>query len=201
VLEVPGAIVDDPDTAAAFDGSSAYVDIDGAIGFPFNYANNFTLEAWVTNPGQTFVPAGRILSNGVPGVNGYGFGILLPTNPDHPDSLRFTTYGIKDYDSDVVVPNDGNYHHVVVTMDLFNSANFSLDGVLMQTIAGPSPANSSLLNLQIGRNPMSNIEYYNGNLDEVAVYQTVLSDDQIANHYNIGVSGGRLVNHGRPIPL
>src|SRR5262249_6399180 len=43
--------------------------------------------------------------------------------------------------------------------------------------------------------------YYNGNLDEVAVYQTVLSDDQIANHYNIGVSGGRLVNHGRPIPL
>src|SRR5262249_54513852 len=41
-LGVPGAIVDDPNTAARFNGSTGYVAVPGG---PFNMANNFTLEA------------------------------------------------------------------------------------------------------------------------------------------------------------
>src|SRR5262249_41512602 len=51
---VPGAIVDDPNTAAAFSGG--FVSIPGG---PFNFANNFSLEAWVINNNATAI--GRII--------------------------------------------------------------------------------------------------------------------------------------------
>ena len=170
---VPGAIVDDPNTAALFAGG--FVDIAGA---PFNLANNFSLEAWVINNNLAI---GRIIANGQPGVFGYGLGAL-------PDGrLRFTTYGILDYDSAVVVPRDGAYHHVVVTFDGNNDANFYLDGVFRQTIDGPLPARPSAQPLTIGRNPIGVLEPWAGNLDEVAVYDRVLTAGQVAAHYQAGI--------------
>jgi hypothetical protein len=180
---VPGAIVDDLDTAARFDGSTGYVNIPGG---PFNLANNFTLEAWVINTNNgPFV--GRIFSNRLlsPIAAGYGFGVL-------PDArMRFTTFGIKDYDSNVVVPRDGQYHYVAVTFDTSNAANFYLDGTLRQTMGGPSPARSSPSDLDIGRNPVSNgvtFESWNGTIDEPAIYNRVLSGAQIAAHYQAGIA-------------
>ncbi len=180
----PGAIVNDPDTAAAFDGSKSFVNVAGT---PFNYANNFTLEAWVRNPGQP-PPVGRIISNGQPGSRGYGWGLL----PD--DRIRFTTYGILDYDANVTVPRDGAYHHVVVTLDASNTASFYLDGLFQQVIAGPLPARPSELNFSIGRNPPGSDpptprENWLDRLDEVAVYATVLSSERIAVHYRVGTGG------------
>jgi hypothetical protein len=175
-LGVPGALAGDPDTAARFDGTSGYVDVPGSA---FNFGNNFTLEAWVINNNSAI---GRIFSDGTPGSSGYGFGIL-PTG-----QLRFTTYGIQDYDSSVIVPRDGNYHYVAVTFDANNAANFYLDGTFRQTVTGTAPARSSSFDLNIGRNPNGNSEYFNGTIDEPAVYNRVLSATQIAAHYARGVT-------------
>lgn len=182
---VSGAIVDDPNTAGQFDGATGHVAIPGA---PFNFPNNFTLEAWVinNNTGPFF---GRIFSNRqfTPMAAGYGFGVL-------PDGrLRFTTFGILDYDSAVVVPRDGNYHHVVVTFDPGNDAHFYLDGTFRQTLFGPLPAQSSSSDLNIGRNPIvspftGSFEPWNGAIDEAAIYNYVLSDSQIAAHYQAGIA-------------
>src|SRR5262249_27298427 len=50
----------------------------------------------------------------------------------------------------------------------------------------------SELNFNIGRNPPGTDppENWNGSIDEVAVYDHVLTGDQIANHYNLGIGGG-----------
>jgi hypothetical protein len=181
---VPGAIVDDPDTAARFDGSTGHVALPGS---PFNLANNFTLEAWVIND-NTGPFVGRIFSNRLftPLAAGYGFGVL-------PDGrLRFTTYGILDYDSVAVVPHDGTYHHVVVTFDAGNTARFYEDGTLRQVIGGPLPARSSPSDLNIGRSPVPNaagsFENWKGDIDEPAIYDHVLSDAQVAAHYQAGIA-------------
>src|SRR5262249_35775345 len=179
----PGAIVDDPNTAALFLGG--HVAIAGA---PFNLANNFTLEAWVIN-NNTGPFIARIFSNRqvTPTPAGYGFGIL-------PDGrLRFTTFGILDYDPAVVVPQDGNYHHVVVTFDAGNDAHFYLDGTFRQTVFGALPAQSSSSDLDIGRNPVvspitGSFEPWNGVIDEAAIYNYVLTDAQIAAHYQAGIT-------------
>lgn len=171
-----GAIRDDPNTAARFDGATGFVAIAGG---PFNFANNFTLEAWVINDSTSGIR--RIFSNGQPAQLGYGFGILADGR------LRFTTYGIRDYDSQVVVPRDGMFHHVVATFDSNNAASFYLDGAFRETIAGPLPARSSPFDLQLGHNPAGPPEFWNGVIDEAAIYNRVLTSGQIADHFAAGV--------------
>src|SRR5438094_959851 len=148
--------------------------------------NSFTFEAWVINAGQggpANTPLGRIVSRGWPGRFGYGWGILSN------DGMRFTTYGIKDFDSSLtVVPRDGNWHHVAVVFDAFNTANFFLDGVQTDAIPHTSAAAKTDLDLIIGRNPASTAEeFFNGSIDEVAIYNVELSGDQIAAHYALGI--------------
>jgi hypothetical protein len=185
----PGALANDGDTAAAFDGATGFVDVPSTSGGPFNLHNTFTLEAWVINAGQAGGPsdqAGRILSNG-----GFAWGILNGV-VDTRDGVRFTTFGHQDYDSNqTIVPEDGSWHYLAVTLDATNTATFYLDGVQTDSLPGPAPANNSGSDLFIGKNPFANApEYFNGSIDEPTVYAYVLSPAQIANHYNVGIDQG-----------
>jgi hypothetical protein len=184
-----GAIAGDVDTAAQFDKGTAWIDVPvrGAGDWPFNLANGFSLEAWVINAGQGGTPRsplGRIVSNGNPGNIGYGWGILAN------DGTRFTTYGVKDYDSQIAtIPQDGLYHHMVLVFDLFNTANFYVDGVLVDSITASSPTRSApQFDLMIGRNPVNPAEeFFNGTIDEVAIYNYELTPEQVTAHYLVAL--------------
>jgi Concanavalin A-like lectin/glucanases superfamily len=187
VSGVAGAIGGDPDTAATFDGMTTSVDIPAIGTDPFNLKNGFTLEAWVINEGQGVLnpnrsPLGRIVSNGWPGNLGYGWGILTD------NGMRFTTYGIFDYDShQSQVPQDGAWHYVAVVFDSTNTANFYIDGTMTDSISASAPAKSAALDLMIGRNPASTAEeFFNGSIDEVAIYMVELQAADIARHYQAG---------------
>jgi hypothetical protein len=189
---VTGAIKGDTDTAASFDGKTSFVDILGGAGSgnnanPFNLASSFSLEAWVINNGPIeSTTAGRILSTRVlpPGSSGgYGLGVLTGSN-----NVRFTTFGVKDYDSTgTVIPTDGNWHHLVLVFDSSFTASFYLDGQLADTVASTAPANPSPTDLNIGRNPVADgslfYEYWNGSIDEVAVYNYELTAAQVTAHF------------------
>jgi hypothetical protein len=175
-LGVPGAIVADPNTAARFNGSTGYVSIPGG---PFNFTNNFTLEAWVINNNTSGVA--RIFSNRT-ATGGYGLGVLPG------GQLRFTTFTEKDYDSSVIVPRDGNFHFVAVTFDSTDAANFYLDGVFQQQITGTQPAASGATEFDIGRNPNVAGEFFNGTIDEAAVFNRVLSGAEIAAQFQAGIA-------------
>jgi hypothetical protein len=186
---VPGAINGDPDTAASFDGLSSFVEVYGGPTNPYNLANSFTLEAWVINNGPLEPNVARILSTrilsgtGSPSTTGgFGFGVL------RSGAMRFTTFGIKDYDSSLTtLPVDGAWHHVVLVLDSNNTANFYLDGQLTDAITASKATASSPSNLNIGRNPIPDgsglSEYFNGSIDEVAIYNVELTADQVLAHY------------------
>jgi hypothetical protein len=195
---VPGAIKNGPDTAASLDGMSGYVDLYGAAANPYNLSNGFSLEAWVINAGPSEgASTGRIFDTRIlptsPTAGGYGFGVLASSN-----FMRFTTYGIQDYDTNVEVPVDGNWHHVVVVFDSSNTANFYLDGALQQSIPGNTPAAPSPSPLNLGRSPIANgssnkppqgySQYWNGSINEAAIFSYELTDAQILAHYNAGIS-------------
>jgi large repetitive protein len=183
-LGQPGAINGDPDSAVAFDGSTGYVDIPSTTGGVFDLASNFSLEAWVINNGVMGFSTGRIFANGVAGSRGFGWGIL------QSQAVRFTTYGIKDFDSSqTVVPMDGAWHYVAVTFDSTATATFYLDGQLTDSITDDQarPARSSEFDLWIGDNPSGPKNTFNGSIDEAAIYNYVLTAAQVANHYAIGI--------------
>ncbi|HLJ95046.1 MAG TPA: LamG domain-containing protein [Gemmataceae bacterium] len=190
-----GAISRDSDTAAAFDGSTGYVDIPSSAGGTFDLANSFSLEAWVINKGQFGSgQAGRIFSNRQPG---YGLGIVHTGGTT--DAVRFTTFGVKDYDSNAtIVPEDGNWHHLVVVFDSNNTATFYLDGNFTDAIGGPGPANSSGSHLWIGSNPVSP-EYFNGSIDEAAIYNYELTASQVKAHFQAGAPYPAVVVSDTPL--
>lgn len=186
-----GAIAGDKDTAVGFDGKTTLVEVAGK---PFNLLVNYTLEAWVVNPGQIDPnPVGRIIANGQPGSRGYGWGVRA--GPGVENTIRFTTYGVRDYDTDVIIPVDEAYHHVVATLteaDELFTARIYLDGELRATLSHGVVPRLSDLNFTIGRNPQGATppEYWNGIIDEVAVYEYVLTDEQILFHYLVGIGAG-----------
>jgi hypothetical protein len=173
-----GAIANDGDTAAQFNSTGIMKVLSSA----FDLANNFTLEAWVTNDN----PAGyhRICStfdNASGGVTGYGFGVFN-------NNLIFTRFGLQDYITSVELPSDGRYHHLVLAFSDSNAAEFYLNGVLQVHMAGSGSVFTGTPFLEIGGRDVGGFtEMWNGKIDEVAVYAGVLSPERIAAHYTAGV--------------
>ena len=85
--------------------------------------------------------------------------------------------------------NDGGWHHVVVTQSSTTGASMYVDGQLIGALPlATAPATTAGL-WRIGYDNMAPFEMegstygWNGDVDEVAVYPTVLSAAQIAAHY------------------
>jgi hypothetical protein len=203
-----GAIHGDPDTAAAFDGQTSFVVVLSGTNTtsstnPFNLPNGFSVEAWMINNGPSdSTVVGRWMSTRVlPPAGpangssaGWGVGTLKTANSSAPvDAVRFTTFGVKDYDSAAtIVPQDGAWHHVVTVLDSTNAVTFYLDGQFTDFIQGTSPARSSPNDLNIGRNPVPSgnpgpYEMWNGSIDECAFYNYELTSDQVLAHYMAGI--------------
>ena len=87
--------------------------------------------------------------------------------------------------------NDGNWHHVVYTQSLANGVKLYVDGVLnastsespiVQTFPGYWLVGCTMT----GNNPFY---FWNGNLEQFAVYNYELTAAQILNHYNAAAVG------------
>ncbi len=86
--------------------------------------------------------------------------------------------------------NDGNWHHVAVTMDSAASYKRSIyvDGVLDATASGLSYQLSTSVTTLIGVNAAvtGGSAWWNGRLDEILHYSRALSGAEIASHWNGG---------------
>jgi len=171
-----GALAGDSDTAAGFDGSSSYISV------PYSAALNptvFTVECWASpyqqNPGNYLGVLGAKINSPVE-----GFILYLPPNGTQAQWQFWTGNGASWNTQSGALANGANYAHLVGTYDGTNAA-FYVNGALyarskMTYVPNPSGA------LQIGLNGTSSY-YFKSNLDEVAIYGTALSPNQVLNHY------------------
>ncbi len=167
-------------------GHTALFDGHGAIRFDNASAvnsltNRFTIIGWIkpdkptsATTVQRIIAAGRDQS-----VNGYGFGLL-------GSNLRFSTLGIKHYDSAASITPDV-WQQVAVVFDSSNDASFYLDGQLVDSIAGTSPATINLDDpLYVGSSTGPNgplNELFHGQIDELSVYKRELNAAEIYSMY------------------
>ncbi len=152
-------------TAYRFNGANQEVD----LGATYNSLNsNLTVSAWI-NPDDT---------NGIQRVfsssTGAGWGVGLDGA-----NLRFTTFTILDYNLNLGAnPIQANeWTHLAVTFNSSFDAEFFVNGVSRGSIAGSSAANPGTNVYRIGSR---NGENYDGLIDEVRLYNEVLSDAEIA---------------------
>ena len=187
--------------ALEFDGSDDYVDIANESNFDFERTQPFSYSLW-TKPkaGDTSISLalGKILDSG----NFTGWALL--TNYDYSSNTEVagrlavalvnisgTTNAIGiEADSKI---NDGGWHHYTVTYDGSSFASgikIYEDGIsLALTVASDSLTGSILnnVNIEIGdRDSGASSLNYPGLIDDVRVYNRVLTSDEIKRLYNLG---------------
>jgi hypothetical protein len=190
-----GAIFNDPDSAMLFDGSTGFIALSGGPS-----TNNFTaltVECWVkfaslptsTNPrlianshadfdndaGFEVAVAGTS-SGGFPNGSAGTIGISLGTGSTH-GNLSSTTQ-----------ISTGTWYHMVFTWD-GSTIRYYQNGLLQTSTSFSGTLGTTSQIINIARNPVYAGDYAAATIDEVALYNYVLSAGRIQTHYNVGTLG------------
>jgi hypothetical protein len=181
-----GAISGDSDTASTFDGTDNGTAASPTVPTP----GDFSVEAWVKT---TSTSGGKIIGYGnqATGSSSNYDRHLYMTNDGR---LTFGVYpgGVRTVQSGTGY-NDGQWHHVVGTLDSSAGMKLYVDGNLVGTDTNTTSAQGYSGYWRVGGDnlggwssqPSSND--FNGSIDEAAVYPDALSAAQVAEHYGVGV--------------
>lgn len=186
-----------------FDGTNDYVQIDALAGVMnelFDATSppevNISVSAWVkletmSSSGIIFnMRAGTSTSNQINlfwhgSDNRIKWNIKLANSAsacDDNGSGSFTASGIAE--------NDGNWYHIVGTMTHGDVCELWINGVKRDSVAQESELNEDFTVANIGTNTQETA-FWNGNIDEVAVWSRCLSDTEIlhlSRYHNIDLS-------------
>lgn len=166
-------------TGLEFDGVDDFVEIANYQGI--TQSQGRSCAAWI----NTTEPKGDIVGWGKIGSAGKRWNFLL----DSQGRLRVEVGGGAVVGTATVI--DGQWHHVAVASDGSNTENVKLyvDG-RPDTISSASSRDIFSLgdpNMTIGGYPSAS-RYFKGTIDEVAVFDTMLSDKHVVQLYTAGIS-------------
>ena len=163
-----GALANDPDTATRFDGTTGSASVPDTASFATG--DRFTVEAWVRrgsiSSGELQVIASKQNGSWVLMFNSSNQLVLRRSNvADVAASTRTVT-------------DTTGWHHVAATKD-GSAVHLYLDGAdVTGSVANQTMANNTMP-LAIGQSSTS--AYFNGSIDEVAIYNNALTPTQIAS--------------------
>jgi len=182
VFGVTGLLVGDSNTAASFNGSSAWLNGAGTE----RSGGDFTCEAWIkTTPSAS---GSRVIWAE---FNTYSEnrGFVLYHNGQYLEIQASDGAALKTYRGTGVV-NTGSIFHVVGLVRS-TAVEFYINGVLDPLTLNPGSVGNhapTTSNNQIGAiaNSAPPGAFFDGVIDEVALYNTALSPARILAHYNEG---------------
>jgi hypothetical protein len=169
---VAGAIANDTNTAALFDGSTGLVTIPDSAALRLN--GSWSIEFWAKQVSYPNWFAGLISKGPAFNRNGY----IIWVDPWGGVWLKRNNAEIGSGAGSIV---STAYHYFVVTYDGTN-VRWYVNGALTRTTAASFPGNNDTSNLLLGKGDV----YGNNDLDEVALYSTALSAAQVAAHFAAG---------------
>jgi hypothetical protein len=168
---------------ASFDGATSFIQIpDRAELRPG--AGDYSIEAWVKRaPGATqseFVYA-----------KGFGGGITAAELFIGSTGAFDGRVGNTNIITSPTGYNDGNYHHVVLSVSRASNGNIYVDGTLVGTanIQSETVVLDATNPLYIGRRETGN--FLNGSIDEFALYNKALSAARVTAHYAARLDASR----------
>ncbi len=169
-----------------FDGIDDYIETSLTDNSAFT--NGFTISAWI-NPNSMGEVNGRILdkSTGLSGDNGFLFAM---GGMDYENRIILKlNVGTTALSNNNVVYED--WTHILVTVSSGQLANFYVNGVLSgtanQDLVQPLSAITTTNAMRIGNRPGATDRTFDGTIDEVAIYNRVLTTDEITELYEYGL--------------
>jgi len=172
--------------ALNYDGNNDYVNMGDAGDMGPN--DSFTLEAWIkwpVNPTGGYEPIISKESD----YNTFGYALKLDSVSGYQPYVLVTGTGNPgNYQYATTPVNDNKWHHIVAVADAGDdSLKIYVDGVReigTSGSLGPWTGADNSENLMSGYNRYGN--YFDGTIDEIAIYKTVLTEDEIKQHYKMG---------------
>jgi hypothetical protein len=168
-LGQPGALANDTNTAATFDGSTGNVTVPDSAALRLN--GSFSIEFWAKMGTFVHTWPGLIYKGPSGTANGY--------------LVWYTSTGVMHFkrnNIDVATPSgaltSGAWHYFAITYD-GTQLKWYVNGSLVASRAVTFPTNAGTSALQLGRGD----DFGNESLDEVAMYAGALSPSAVSTHY------------------
>ena len=188
VADIPVEQIANAETMS-FNGTDQYVI--GTYSSSLGITSSLTLSAWFKSSASTSQRIIGMDSGSSTGRNyiiqlepaGYVRGIVWSGSTAYQAGTISTTPGL----------NDGNWHHVAFVYEPSTKVEIFIDGVSedQNTSNIPSSINSIAQDLVIGRAIPATGNFFNGSIDEVAIFNTALSAEKITQIYDAtAVVGG-----------
>lgn len=158
-----------------FDGMDDYVDC-GVIS-AFQSTANFSISCWLKVPDFS-APNNYFFSTFTSGSNTIYASVT---------SSQRLLFNFNNSSNSFSLPSivAGQWHNVIFVFDgAINQLVTYIDGVGTTNISAPSSTGTSTANTSIGFVPFSN--YFNGNIDEFAIYDYSLTQQNATDIYNLG---------------
>jgi hypothetical protein len=183
VLGAVGAPLNDTNTAVTLDGAAGAIREASGAGVPVGSSAR-SLEIWFKTSTASAQPlfnygTSGVLSQFAAYVAGNQVQIKDGTDP----ILTFTAASSL---------SDGAWHHLVVTYDSATSIAVYVDGGAVgsaQATSGVLATVLDLTGLEVGKDNAAVPVFFNGTLDEAAVYGAALNADRVAAHFAAGQGG------------
>ncbi len=186
--------------AFSFDGVDDFVEVTNEASFDFERTDAFTIEAWIKTSSDEILNIVSKIQNTSP-FRGYQLIKHQATGEAFGVPFGNRLYFFLVYDSSIMIRMagstdiaDGQWHHVAVTYDGSSSAagvQIYLDGVLEGMNVTHDNLTETIQNdlpLQISGREGSNT-VFNGLIEEVAIFDRVLSLTEIQAIYTAGSAG------------
>jgi hypothetical protein len=171
------------DKAFSFDGQDDFIDIpnNAVLSSPSSALSLsvwFKIDSWNIN----FPPFGYASLISKSDIN-YCQYRLSVSNMDV--SLVFNGINWRwTYNQNNILP--GVWNNLVVTFDV-SGTSFYLNGVYFGSDNQNSEPFGTLQNLEFGRDQIGGIDYYNGKIDDIGIWNRALTDQEITDLYNANI--------------
>lgn len=185
-LGLKGAIANDPNTAMALDGVNGAMYLPGTI-FDFGGSPSFAIEVWVSPgappPADASDLLRRIVSHRTTSPY-YGWFLAI----DQTQRVFFTRW-----ENSVTVASvtsspitQGQFAHVVLSAD-GSTLTLYVNGAQVSTTPEASITDTPSTHLSFGSTSDFTIEWFDGSLDEPAIYTHALAPARVLAHYQAGI--------------
>lgn len=166
-----------------FDGVGTYFDA-GNIN-ALNNLSAFSTSAWI-NPQGTLTNVPVVLAGGIANINRFYIQLLNST------TIRYVSSGSSGNIVDVTVPLilDGKWHHIATTHN-GTSLDIYFDGVKINSTPLTITAVGANIgdNFTIGAYFIRTSNFLNSYVDEIGLFNTVLTGQQVQSIYNATTTG------------
>ena len=183
----PDAAAPSNDGAARFDGQTGEVSVPGvsALKLP-----TFSVEAWVNYQGNQTISAYQFVIVQIGNLNLAYSGGNIFFDGDYAGTSAQAPL------------TPGVWTDVVATFDSNKDVKLYIDGTLVASHdnAGPPAPSGQPLEIGSGSGTIGGTGAWTGDIDEVALYDKVLTPDQIQAHYASEVYTGTVLNRGNTSP-